>query len=397
MSEAANSVKSSIRQCMPVSQAYAYFDHAAVGPIPQSAADAIQKWAQQSLLHGDVQWPEWAKSASNLRSAARELLNCTTQEIALIPNTTFGINVVASGFRWNAIPGVRDSVVVLENEFASNLLPWTALEKRGVEVRKVSVPESGVVALDSIREMVDQTTRIVSVSWVGYFSGYRFDLAKLCELVHAAGAKLFVDAIQGLGVFSLDVQSIPIDFLAADGHKWMLGPEGAGLLYIAERNLPLLEPVMQGWGSIQMAHQFSTSEMTLKPDASRYEGGSANHVGQIGLEKSLRLLLDHGCHKTNNPVAVAVLENAAIIEEGLRSLGGQVFRARQHNNSDQDLSGILTFTLDGVDPMQVRKRLLQAGIVLSVRHDRLRVAAHAYNDQNDIDRLLNGVRQCTLI
>jgi selenocysteine lyase/cysteine desulfurase len=397
MNEAENSAKSSLRRCMPVCQSYAYFDHAAVGPIPQLAADAIQKWTQQALLHGDVHWPEWAKSASELRSASAELLNCTTQEIALIANTTFGINVVANGYRWNSQPGSRDSVVVLENEFSSNLLPWIALERRGVEVRRVPVPESGVVDINSIRQMIDHTTRIVSVSWVGYFSGYRIDLAKLCDLVHSAGAMLFVDAIQGLGVFSLDSQKIPIDFLAADGHKWMLGPEGAGLLYIREGNLEVLEPTMQGWGSIRMAHHFNTNEMTLKSDASRYEGGSANHAGQIGLGKSLRMLLDHGCHKTNNPVAMAVLENAAIIEEGLRSLGASVFRARQFENHSDDLTGIITFVLDGVESSQVRNRLLDEGIVLSVRHGRLRVATHAYNDQNDIERLLKGVRDCTLI
>jgi selenocysteine lyase/cysteine desulfurase len=201
-----------------------------------------------------------------------------------------------------------------------------------------------------------------------------------------------VDAIQGLGVFSLDVQAIPVDFLAADGHKWMLGPEGAGLLYIREGNLNLLEPAMQGWGSIRSAHHFSTSEMVLKSDASRYEGGSANHVGQIGLGKSLRMLLDHGCHQRNNPVAVAVLENAAIIEQGLRSLGASVYRARQFPNQDNDLSGIITFTLEGQDPAQVRTRLLQDGVVLSVRHGRLRVATHAYNNIHDIERLLHGVR-----
>ena len=394
MHEAENSAKSSLRSCMPVSESYAYFDHAAVGPIPKSSAEAIQKWTQQSLLHGDVHWPQWAKAASELRKDAGQLLNCTPQEVALIPNTTFGINVVSSGYRWNARPGRKDSVVVLENEFSSNLLPWLALERRGVEVRRVSVPESGVVDIDAIRRMLDSTTRIVSVSWVGYFSGYRIDLAKLCDMVHSAGAKLFVDAIQGLGVFSLDVQTIPVDFLAADGHKWMLGPEGAGLLYIREGNLDLLEPSMQGWGSIRSAHHFSTSEMVLKSDASRYEGGSANHVGQIGLGKSLRMLLDHGCHQRNNPVAVAVLENAAIIEQGLRSLGASVYRARQFPNQDNDLSGIITFTVEGQDPAQIRTRLLQDGVVLSVRHGRLRVATHAYNNIHDIERLFHGVRSC---
>jgi selenocysteine lyase/cysteine desulfurase len=385
---------SSFRDQMPVAKTYAYFDHAAVGPIPFSSAEAIRGWVDQSLNHGDVYWPEWSSAASRLRTAASQLLGCLKSEIALIPNTTFGINMVSQGFRWNSAGAERDNVVVLENEFSSNLLPWLALSSRGVEVRKVPVLPNGAVSMDAIRSAIDSRTRIVAVSWVGYFSGFRIDLAKLCEMVHGLGAKLFVDAIQGLGVFSLNTGEIPIDYLAADGHKWMLGPEGAGFLFIRQSNLDGLEPLMQGWGSLQMAHQFQTSEMVLKTDASRYEGGSANHVGLIGLAESLGMLLQLGCNRIDNPVASAVLENASRIEEGLRRIGLPVYRARSEMSSDADLSGILTFTVPNVSPMEVRRHLLQREIVTSVRHERLRVATHAYNNQDDIGRLIEAMRDC---
>ena len=384
-------VRASFRDLMPVSKRYAYFDHAAVGPIPSPAALAIQKWTDQSLFSGDVQWPEWSAAAGRLRVSATKLLGCQLSEIALIPNTTFGINMVAQGYRWNDARST-ESVVVLSNEFSSNLLPWLALERRGVEVRKVPVDDSGLVSLDAIRCAIDETTRLVAVSWIGYFSGFRIDLAKLCEMVHQAGAQLFVDAIQALGVFSINVQEIPIDYLAADGHKWMLGPEGAGLLFIRHENLDRLEPLMQGWGSLQMAGHFQTTNMVIKNDASRYEGGSANHVGLIGLGESLQVLLDHGCNQVNNPIATAVLENAACIEDGLKSAGANVFRARSSAKSDCDLSGILTFEMPGADPNELRRRLLQEEIVLSVRHGRLRVATHAYNNQEDIHRLVATVQ-----
>jgi len=383
----------SLRSLMPVAEKYAYFDHAAVGPIPQPAARAIQKWTEQALHHGDVFWPEWSAIAGQTRNAAAQLLHCDSCEIALIPNTTFGINVIAQGYPWSKLPNRSDSVVVLENEFSSNLLPWMSLERRGVEVRKVPVGPSGVVTLDSIRQRIDSTTRIVAVSWVGYFSGFRLDLASLCEMVHSAGAQLFVDAIQGLGVFSLDTKSLPIDYLAADGHKWMLGPEGAGILFVRQDNLEGLEPLMVGWGSLRMAHQFQTHEMVLKKDASRYEGGSANHVGQIGLSESLRILLDLGCNQVVNPVANAVLENAATIEHELRGIGATVHRARSSNTTDQELSGILTFSIADQDPNEIRRALIQDQIVLSVRHGRLRVATHAYNNRDDIDRLMGSLQK----
>ena len=245
-----------------------------------------------------------------------------------------------------------------------------------------------MVSLDAIRNAIDASTRLVAVSWVGYFSGYRVDLAKLCELVHESGAQLFVDAIQGLGVFTLNTQEIPIDYLAADGHKWMLGPEGAGLLFIRQKNLERLEPLMLGWGSLQKAGNFRTDNMVLKDDASRYEGGSANHVGQIGFGESLDLLLNLGCNLADNPISAAVLDNALSIHEGLQSMGANVFRSRSTMRTDSELSGILTFEVPGVDPNAVRSRLLGEEIIVSVRHGRVRVATHAYNNAEDVQRLV---------
>jgi len=391
-----NRARESLRELMPVSKKYAYFDHAAVGPIPLNTAKAIRAWTDQSLFQGDTCWPQWSAAASRLRNSAAELLHCQSSEIALIPNTTFGINMVAQGYRWNSpahgSERARESVVVLSNEFSSNLLPWLALERRGIEVRRVPVDLSGVISLDAIRNSIDHTTRLVAASWVGYFSGFRLDLAKLCDMVHSAGAQLFVDAIQGLGVFSLDTQQIPIDYLAADGHKWMLGPEGAGLLFIRQKNMDRLEPLMQGWGSLESSHHFQTTDMRLKNDASRYEGGSANHVGLIGFGESLRTLLDLGCNQILNPVAEAVLENAAQLEIRLNSVGAKVHRARSSPQLDHELSGILTFDVPGVDPNAVRQRLAQGEIAVSVRHGRVRVAAHAYNNEQDISRLVDVVQ-----
>jgi cysteine desulfurase / selenocysteine lyase len=384
-----NPARGELRRAMPVSETYAYLDHAAVSPIPTRSAEAIRKWVDQSLFQGDVEWPEWSAASSSLRNSAAALLHCQPDEIGLIPNTTFGINLVAQGFRWDT--RTRENVVVLENEFSSNLLPWVQLERRGVEVRKVPVPVSGIVRLDDVRSRIDSATRLVSASWVGYLSGYRLDLAKLCDMVHESGAQLFVDAIQGLGVFTLNTEEIPIDYLAADGHKWMLGPEGAGIMYVRQANLDRLEPLMLGWGSIQMAHQFQTSEMRIKNDVSRYEGGSSNFAGQIGLSQSLGLLLSLGCNLPNNPVAGAVLENAAHIEQELRSIGATIHGARSESQVQDELSGIVTFSIPGRDPNEVRRQLLRNRVVLSVRHGCLRAATHAYNTRDDIRRLITGI------
>jgi selenocysteine lyase/cysteine desulfurase len=346
----------------------------------------MREFLDQAQFAGDFYWPDWAARAARLRSHAATLLHCECEEIALVPNTTFGINIVATCFPWQQFKS-GSSVVVLENEFSSNLLPWLELRKQGIDVRVVPVDESGIVRLDAIRAKIDATTRLVSASWVGYASGYRLDLAKLCDMVHECGSQLFVDAIQGLGVFPCDVSSIPIDYLAADGHKWLLGPEGAGILFVRRSRLKELSPGMVGWGSIKASHHFQTSNMQIKEEASRYEGGSANHVGQIGLERSLSLLLDLGCHRSESPISGAVLETAELLENSLRKIGATVYRdetlAKQNSSH---LSGIVSFSLPNRDPNLIRTELIRNKVLLSVRHGRLRAAVHAYNSAQDVER-----------
>lgn len=387
-------MKKAFRDQMPVTKSLAYLDHAAVSPIPQRTAQAMREWIDQASQQGDVPWLDWSRRANRVRDLASQILHCKTHEIALVPNTTYGINIVAMGFPWRE----GDSMVLPENEYASNKLPWKSLERLGVDVRTVPVDPSGILDIDRIAQAIDATTRLVSVSWVGYASGYRANLCDLCERVHRAGAKLFVDAIQGLGVFTLDTRDIPIDYAAADGHKWMLGPEGAGLLYIRETNIEQLAPIMIGWNSVQASHEFHADSSRLKKDASRYEGGSANLVGLIGLSESLSMLLEFGSGQLHNPLAApalgnAVLENAAIVRDAIQSVGGTLAGYQPESWDAPTASGIVSFELPGKDPAHVRKTLLSAGVILSVRHGKLRAATHAYNNEDDIDRFRCALRE----
>jgi cysteine desulfurase/selenocysteine lyase len=382
-------MEKAFRDQMPVAKSWAYFDHAAVSPIPRRAAQAMRGWIDQATQDGDVPWLQWSRKANTVRGLATRLLNCKSPEIALVPNTTYGINIVAMGLPWRA----GDSLVVPENEYPSNLLPWRGLERLGVEIRTVPVNASGHIDIDRIRGSIDSSTRLVSVSWVGYATGYRTDLAELCEVVHRAGAKLCVDAIQGLGVFPLDTQQVPIDYAAADGHKWMLGPEGAGLLYIRESNLDQLAPVMVGWNSVEASYEFHADATRLKKDASRYEGGAANLVGLIGLAESLELLMELRGSGSENLIAKKVLVNAAKIREAIRSVGGLLNHPEPTSWDAPTASGIVNFCMPGKDPAEVRAKLIQAGVVLSVRHGNLRAATHAYNNDEDIVRLRSALRE----
>ena len=269
------------------------------------------------------------------------------------------------------------------DEFPSNLFPWLNLASRGVTVRQVANPD-GRLDSGALADACDTRTRIVAVSWVGYASGWRNDLAVLAEIAHRKGARLFVDAIQGLGVFPLDVAQTQVDFLAADGHKWLLGPEGAGIFFIRRELLDVLRPLGVGWHSVVQAGDFANHEFKLRPTAARYEGGSWNIPGIVGLGASLELLLHYGAEA----IGRRIIEITDLICRRLEVQGGVI---RSHREGEHR-SGIVSFELPGQDPMEVRKRCLQQGVVLSCRAGRLRVSPHAYCDEADVERLVEAVR-----
>jgi selenocysteine lyase/cysteine desulfurase len=378
---------SQFRTEMPVTQRWAYFDHAAVGAIPQLAFDRISRWANEALLDGDAVWGGWQKLHEGARHTAAQLFNAQPSEISLVPNTSFGINLVAEGFPWKA----GDNVVIPDHEFPSNIYPWMQLQDRGVELRVVPLDGSRL-SVNALLDAIDSRTRIVSVSWVGYASGYRVDPCELAERVHQRGALFFLDAIQGLGVFPLDVRKTPIDFFAADGHKWLLGPEGAGLFYLREEHLNLLRPLNIGWNSVAHGNDFSRVDLNLRRAASRYESGTQNMAGFIGLGASLETLAKFGLGPTHSAIGQRVLELTDILAERMIRAGWTLVSDR---SSEAVKSGILSFEIPGHDSLQLKQQLHAEKVVLSFRGGKLRLAVHAFNDESDFDRLFAAVHKLT--
>lgn len=386
----ANSARDWLRSQMRVTNRYAYFDHAAVGPLPSASAKKIAAYAATAQEHGDALWLDWASGLGTLRTQLAELVGAEKSEIALVGSTTQGLNIVANGFPWAA----GDNVVVPSNEFPSNSLPWKSLQGRGVECRQIPVGSDGQISVDQIASQIDSRTRILAISWVGFLSGFRIDVAKMVEMAHSKGCLVCLDAIQGLGAFPLNVQDTDVDFVCADGHKWMLGPEGAGLLYVAHRHLDCMAPVGIGWGSLA-AGSFQPGAETLKTDASVFEGGSANMPGLLGLQGSIETLLEAGSSAPNSSVAVAILENVAQLADLACGAGLTVHLPAKPENR----SGILSLSWPDNDTsteaearyIAARKFLLGRDIVLSVRGGRLRVSAHAYNNESDAQRLIDAL------
>ena len=367
------------RDQMPIAQQWAYFDHAAVAPLPLSAKLAVTRWADEAANQGDAVWPQWNQRIEQLRQTVAELINADTCQIALMPNTTSGLNLLAEGFPWTS----GDNVVTLDNEFPSNLYPWMNLADRGVTTRTVST-ENGRVDLNRLADACDDRTRLVSLSWVGYASGWRIDVAAAANMAHDVGALFCLDAIQGLGVFPLDVQASTVDFLAADGHKWMLGPEGAGVCYIAPHLLERLRPLGVGWHSVEQQFDYANPELRLRTSADRYEGGSANMVGFHGLAASLETLIEFGLGSNNRTIADRVIGLADTLCDRLAPIGCPV---RFQRDADHK-SGIVTFDVPQVEPQAVRTACAADHVIVSCRGGGLRVTPHAYNNDEDIDRLV---------
>src|SRR5262245_30505137 len=215
-----------LRRHMPVVENWAFLDHAAVAPLSAPARDALLEWAGDVAGHGVVHEPRWLARIEEVRRQAARLLGADPFDVAFVKNTSEGVGLVAEGVPWR--PG--DNVVSAEDEYPANVYPWLNLARKGVELRRVKSRE-GRISLDDLRAAIDARTRVVTLSWVEFATGFRNDLDAVGQLCREEGVLFFVDAIQGLGVLPLDVSRTPVDFLAADGHKWLLGPEGAGLFW----------------------------------------------------------------------------------------------------------------------------------------------------------------------
>jgi selenocysteine lyase/cysteine desulfurase len=368
------------RSQFPVTARWAYLDHAAVAPLPLAAADSFRRYATSLAADGVAAVKDWLTRITQVRCLAANLINAPSpDDVFFVPSTTAGISAIAEGYPWQA----GDNVILAAEEYPANQYAWMNLRPRGVEVKRI--PSRGNrVSIDDIRDAIDARTRVLTISSVEFASGFRNDLARLGELCRERGLFFFVDAIQSLGAFPLDVQSIPIDALAADGHKWLLGPEGAGIAYVRREWVERLHPIGVGANSVIHPYAYSTIDFTLKPHAGRWEGGAYNVAGIAALGASLELIQD---------ASVAAIEQRVLAltdhlcQEASRR-GWQVFSSRDEGEK----SGIVSLIHAMLPAAEVMKRARDAGVVVNNRAGRVRVSPHAYNTEAEIDRFLDAVR-----
>jgi selenocysteine lyase/cysteine desulfurase len=356
----------------PIRQSLIYLNHAAVGPLSLRAADAMRGLVNDALSFGSIHYQTWMTTYEKVRAAAAKLVHANKSEIAIVKNTSEGISIVANGMKWKA----GDIVVAFEEEFPSNFYPWKRLEPMGIEVRWLSAEDS----LEKIDEAC-RGARLLAISFVQYLSGHRVDLNAIGEICERHSTLFFVDAIQGMGAFPLDVKAARIHALAADGHKWMLGPEGCGILYVRQDFQEQVEPKEFGWTNTAQYFDYASRDMTLRPDAGRYECGTLNTVGCFGLAASLELLLEVGIEN----IAPAVQARADQVYEGVRRLGFETLAERTAATG----AGIVSFRKPGMDSMLIVRKLKDANISVASRQGWVRAAPHFYISPADVEQVLD--------
>jgi selenocysteine lyase/cysteine desulfurase len=363
------------RDLFPVTRNVVYFNHAAVGPLSVRAYEAMERFARDQRDFGALHWREWYAEYDRLREAAGRLLGADPRDVAILKNTSEGLSFVAEGLRWRE----GENVVTTALEFPSNWTPWKHVEHRGVEVRLAALP-----TVEAIAPLIDERTRVVTVSSVAFHNGFTADLESIGELCAQRNVLFCVDAIQSVGVLPIDVRRAKIAFLAADGHKWMCGSEGCALFYVAAEHRDKLDVLENGWTNIERRGKFILAPTDLLPDARRFEAGSLNTNGVYGLRAAIGLLLEIGI-ETVSRHALAIAE---LLADGLESIGWTIASPRP------TASAIVAATPPGVERtlLQWHRYLEENGVVCAPREGLLRFSPHFYNDESEVQKIVALLR-----
>jgi cysteine desulfurase/selenocysteine lyase len=371
-----------LKQQFPSQENGLYFNHAAIAPWPASTAEAIRQFASENESLGPAQYARWIALEKSLRQRLATLIGArSSNDIALLKNTTEGISTVAWGLDWSE----GDNIVLPKDEFPSNRLPWLAQAERGVEIREIDI-RLAPHAETALIEAMDKNTRILALSSVQWSDGFRLDLYALGQACHKRGILFFVDAIQQLGALQLDVEACHISFLAADAHKWLLGPEGIAVFYTSEQARSEIQLRQLGWHMFENPWAFGREDWTPASSACRFEAGSPNTLGQFGFEASLNVLLGSDMAK----VEQSVLENTSQLLTQLKQLAGIQLITRSEPGRR---SGIVTFKPSQLSAQAVQRALAGRNVTCAVRDNAIRLSPHFYQGSKEIEQVFEVIEQ----
>lgn len=367
----------------PLSDEVIYLNHAAVAPWPKRTSEAVKAFAEENVCLGARDYPKWLAKEKELRGQLKTLVNAaSTDDIALVKNTSEAISFVAVGLDWKN----GNNIVSSNEEFPSNRIAWQALAEQGVELRQAEIAQTDDPEA-ALFDLVDRNTRMIAVSSIQFASGIRLDLERIGDFCRKRGILFCVDAIQSLGAVEFDAQAYRADFVMADGHKWMLGPEGLGVFYSTSKARERIKPSQYGWHMIEDLNNYDNVPWTIAQSSRRFECGSSNMLGIHALSASVSLLLEIGM----GTVERKLLENVGY----LRQLIDDSKKLKIHQSSSKiQQSGIIVFSHNTISNHILFKYLRDKNVVCALRGGGIRFSPHFYNNEADFDRAVEIITEC---
>lgn len=376
-----------ITEQFPVNEQCMYLNHAAVAPWPKCTSEAVQEFAKENCITGAQGYLTWLKKEQSLRSKLAKLVGSDNEEcVALVKNTSEALSFVAYGLDWQA----GDIVLISDDEFPSNRIVWESLaQKFGVIVQQVHIsaenPEAEILA--AIQSSTCKP-KLISVSAVQYASGIKLDLEKLGNACKENEVLFCVDAIQAVGAMEFKCDDWHIDFAMADGHKWMLGPEGLGFFFVKESHIKNLNLYQYGWHMIEGAGDFSITDWQPANNAKRFECGSPNMLAGYALEASTDLLLKVGLDN----VASVIEENHAYLLSQLLALGAEIISPLEPTIR----AGIVTFKFAEKDSSELYQELMNLNVVCANRGGGVRFSPHFHTTKECMDNAIKVLKICLI-
>lgn len=355
-----------------------YFNHAATGPFSQTVIDAVNEYLLQRSETSIDNVPEFLKAVEQSKKYLSQMLNCSVERLAFVDNTSNGMNILAQGIKWKQ----GDSILLNDIEFPANVYPFLNLEKEGVKIEFIK-SKDGIVSADDVIDSIKTSTRLVSISFVQFLSGYRVDLEKIGNVCRGKGIIFSVDAIQGLGAFTLDVEKCKIDFISCGTAKWLLGMQGLAFIYVSEKLQQLLQPKYVGWLSVEDAWNILDYKLQLKQSAEAFQTGTINSFGVFGLLPSLKLFADFGYKN----VEERILDNSTHFTKRLLEIGVHPIL---ENCKKENLSGIITFKHEKAN--HIVEELRKRETYCSVREGMIRLSPHFYNTLDEINSVVDAIK-----
>jgi cysteine desulfurase/selenocysteine lyase len=367
----------------PVTAQRIFLAHAGVAPLPGPAVETLQREAERAGVMQET--PDFLAEIESIRRVAARLINAASDEVALLGPTSLGLNLVANGLTWQE----GDEVIYYPDDYPANVYPWQSLASHGVRPVPIRTERVGEITPDLVFKSLSPRTRLVALASCHYLSGYRLDFETIGEELSRRGVLFCLDAIQSLGATPVDVRHV--DFLAADSHKWMLGPLGAGIFYVKRKHFATLRPALVGAWNVRSPGFVAQAEVSFEETARRYEPGSLNLLALFGMKASLELILGLGVKQ----IEARLLDLRSFAEDRLLAAG---FRVLGHVNRRSQKTAITTVAIDDADRARRSfRRLREAGIDVSLREMRsglqcLRLSPHFYNLETEIDEVVKVLR-----